>query len=281
MQRWFEKHPAMYYRFKAVTGFYGTHDISWYAESTDPLHECFVISSEHLSVWKSDSDIVGMRSGLKNYDIKAYQDKLCNTLYAIYPTAKILIVTRGYTSLFQSFYAQYLAIGGTYDFENLLKSMWHNFPDLFDYTRVVGLYRQKFGHDNVIVLPYELLRADPHAFTAIIEKRLGIKNTFAYSTEKVNAALDAKTLSAYRKVSNVVYRLVQPFPYKIQKGLYGLYIRQLHRNNLDFLFNRIAKSLNKGESMDAMEGVLKAMAGKAEILRNEDLYQPYLKEYLL
>ena len=205
LQRWFEKHPAMYYRFKGVTGFYGTHDISWYAESTDPLHECFVISSEHLSVWKSDSDIVGMRSGLKKYDIKAYQLKLRDTLHAIYPTAKILIVTRGYTSLFQSFYAQYVAIGGTYDFENLLKSMWDNFPQLFDYSHVVNIYREKFGNDNVIVLPYELLRADPHGFTGIIEKKMGVQNTFAFSTEKVNAALDKKTLAAYRKVSNVVY----------------------------------------------------------------------------
>ena len=150
----------MFYRFKALTGFRNTHDLSWYAESTNPMHECFVISSEHLSVWKSDSDIVGMRNGLKKYDIKAYQEKLRDTLYAVYPTAKILIVTRGYTSLFQSFYSQYLAIGGTYDFENLLKSMWDNFPDLFDYSRVVSLYREKFGEENV----YWVERARKHRY---------------------------------------------------------------------------------------------------------------------
>jgi len=281
LQRWLADHPAMFYKFKAVTGFYGTHDISWYAESTDPMHECFVISSEHLSVWKSDSDIVGMRSGLKKYDIKAYQNKLCDTLYAVYPTAKILIVTRGYTSLFNSFFSSYVSIGGTYNFEDLLKSMWDNFPDLFDYTRVVSIYREKFGHDNVIVLPYEMLRADPHAFTALIENKMGVKNSFKYSTEKVNASLDKKVLTAYRAVSNTVYRVIQPFPYKIQKVLYGLYIRQLHQHNLDFLFKIVTRILDKEESMAAMEGVLKNMAGKAEILRHEELYQPYLKEYLL
>ena len=281
LQRWFEKHPAMFYKFKAITGFYGTHDISWYAESTDPMHECFVISSEHLSVWKSDSDIVGMRNGLKKYDIKAYQQKLRDTLFAIYPTAKVLIVTRGYTSLFQSLYSQDLAIGGTYDYENLLKSMWENFPDLFDYSHVIGLYRAKFGDDNVIVLPYELLRADPHAFTAIIEKKMGIKNTYQFTSEKINASLDRKLLRAYRQLSNIIYRSVKPFPYKVQRALYGFYIMQLHRNNIDFLLKFIARVIDKEEGMQGMDGVLKALEGKAEALRQEELYQPYLKEYLL
>ena len=270
LQRWFEKHPAMFYKFKAITGFYNSHDFSWYAESTEPIHECFVISSEHLSVWKSDSDIVGMRNGLKKYDIKAYQEKLRDTLYDIYPTAKILIVTRGYTSLFQSFYSQYLAIGGTYDFENLLKSMWDNFPDLFDYSRVISLYREKFGNDNVIVLPYELLRADPHAFTAIIEKKMGIKNTFQFTSEKINASLDRKLLHAYRRFSNVIYRSVKPFPYKVQRLLYGFYIMQLHRHNIDFLLKSVARMLDKEEGMQGMDGVLEALKGKAEILRNEE-----------
>jgi hypothetical protein len=280
LQRWFEKHPAMFYKFKAITGFYGTHDISWYAESAETMHECFVISSEHLSVWKSDSDIVGMRNGLKKYDIKAYQEKLRDTLFAIYPSAKILIVTRGYTSLFQSFYSQYLAIGGTYDFEGLLKSMWENFPDLFDYSHVINLYREKFG-DNVIVLPYELLRTDPHAFTGIIEKRMGIQNTYQFTSEKINAALDRKLLRAYRKLSNIIYRSVKPFPYKVQRALYGYYIMQLHRHNIDFLLKFMARVINKEEGMQGMDGVLKALEGKAEVLRTEELYQPYLKEYLL
>jgi len=281
LQRWFEKHPAMYYKFKALGGFYNTHDLSWYAEWTTPMHECFVISSEHLSVWKSDSDIVGLRKGLKKYDIKAYQQKLSETLYSVYPTAKILIVTRGYTSLFQSFYSQYLAIGGTQTFEELIKTMWSDFPELFDYTRVVGLYREKFGTDNVIVLPYELLRTDPHAFTGIIEQRMGIKNTFQFTAEKINASLDRKLLRAYRKFSNVMYALVKPLPYKLQRPIYGLYILQLHKHNIDFLLKGLARIINKEEGMEGMDEILKLMAGKAEVLRNEELYQPYLKEYLL
>ena len=110
---------------------------------------------------------------------------------------------------------------------------------------------------------------------------MGVKNSIKYSTEKVNASLDKKVLTAYRAVSNTVYRVIQPFPYKIQKVLYGLYIRQLHQHNLDFLFKIVTRILDKEESMAAMEGVLKNMAGKAEILRHEELYQPYLKEYLL
>jgi hypothetical protein len=281
LQAWFEKHPAMFYKFKAITGFYNIHDFSWYAESTAPIHECFVISSEHLSVWKSDSDMVGMRKGLKEYNIRAYQEKLRDTFYDIYPTARILIVTRGYTSLFQSFYSQYLAIGGTYDFENMLKSMSNSFSDLFDYTRVIGLYREKFGNDNVIVLPYELLRTDPHTFTAVIEKRMGIKNNYQFTYEKINASLDKKTLTAYRKVSNLLYQLLQPFPYSFQKVVYGYYNRSLNRNNPHPFMKFISRYVKDEIVFDGIDNVMRDLAGKAEILRNEELYQPYLKEYLL
>jgi hypothetical protein len=281
LQRWLAEHPAMFYKFKGVTGFYGTNDILWYAESTDPMHECFVTSSEHLSVWKSDSDIVGMRNGLKKYDIKAYQNKLCETLYAIYPTSKILIVTRGYTSVFQSIYSQYLAIGGTYDFENMLKSMQDSFPDLFDYTHVIGLYRGKFGNDNVIVLPYELLRTDPHAFTAIIEKKMGIKNSYQFTTGKINASLDNKTLTAYWKVSNLLYHLIKPFPYSFQKAVYGYYNRSLNNNNPHPFMKFISRFVKDEINLTGLDKMMAALEGKAVILKTEEIYQPYLKEYLL
>jgi hypothetical protein len=63
--------------------------------------------------------------------------------------------------------------------------------------------------------------------------------------------------------------------------MYGFYIMQLHRHNIDFLLKFVARRLDKAEGMQGLDGVLQLLQGKADILRHEELYQPYLKEYLL
>jgi len=281
LQHWFHQHPAMYYKPKGLAGFRHSHDFSWYAEKPIPIHECFVLSSEKLSFWDNDSDLIGLKNSFKKYDIDAYRQKLSETLVCIYPTAKILIVTRGYASLFRSFYFQYLAIGGTFTFEELLKNMGRDFALLFDYNSLITLYRQKFGNDNVIVLPYELLRHDPQTFTHIIEQRMGIKNKFAFTAEKINPSIDSKLLYAYRRFSGLIYGMVKPLSYNRQAQLYGWYTRQLHKRSFDFLLEPLAQRWNKEADTTGMDHLLKTMHGKAEVLRNEELYQPYLKEYLL
>lgn len=281
LQAWFDKHPAMLYKYNALGGFNNTEDLSWYAEREEPLHECYVISSELLSVWPSNSDIVGMRSGIQGYDVKKYQQKLCDTLHALYPTGKVLIVTRGYTTLFSSMYAQYVFNGGTFNFQDFFKSMTGSTPDLFDYSRIVGMYRQRFGTTNVIVLPYELLRDNPAAFTATIEKELGMQQTFSFTKEKINATRDKKVLKAHLAVSNMLYSAVQPLPYSLKRIVYGLYMKQNYAGKLKWLFSAVAKVHKKEIDLGDVSGQLRIFEGKAELLRNEELYQLYLKEYLL
>lgn len=281
LQAWFDKHPAMLYKYHGLGGFYNTRDLSWYAESEEQMHECFVISSEHLSVWKSDSDIVGMRKGFKQYDIRKYQQKLCDTLYSLYPTGKVLIVTRGFTTMFNSMYAQYVFNGGTYNFEDFYNSIGDNVPHIFDYSHVVSIYRQRFGHDNVIVMPYEMLRDDPEAFTDYIEKAMGMQRTFKFSKEKINATRDKKILNAHLIVSNALYHAVQILPYKAQRVVYGLYMKQNYSGKLSWLYKFVAARSGKEISLGNVTGILKPLEGKADLLKNEPLFQPYLKEYLL
>src|SRR5687767_2762998 len=59
-----------------------------------PLEKHYVLGEEQLSVWRGETDIVGVR--FKSYDIKGHQQKTGKGLRSAFPNAKILIVTRGF-----------------------------------------------------------------------------------------------------------------------------------------------------------------------------------------
>jgi hypothetical protein len=280
LQNWFAQHPAMFYNPIGVTGFFNTHDISRYAEKNEKLHECFVLSSEHLSLWKGEADIVGLRN-TKVYDLEGYQHRISETLHSLYPHAKVLIVTRGYASIFPSFYSQYISGGGTLTFQEVLDEFGPYFNTAYNYHFIISQYRKVFGKDNVLAMPYELLRDNPAQFTSLIEEAMGIKETFQFPPEKINAALDRKILQAYYRFSNFLYRAVQPLPYEWRKKIFMIYIYKLNHTKPHPLMKFISRFVKQDVSHKGMPEMIETFRGKCEVLREEPLYQPYLKEYLL
>jgi hypothetical protein len=280
LQNWFAAHPAMLYHPIAVSGFFNILDIAAYAEKQEKVHECFVLSSEHLSLWKGDADIVGLRN-TKLYDLVAYLHRMSETLHTLHPHAKVLIVTRGYASIFPSFYSQYISGGGTLTFEELLKEFGPYFNIGYNYPLIIERYRKVFGSDNVLVMPYELLRDHPSQFTSLIEDAIGIKEKFQFPPEKVNPALNRKVLQAYFRFSNFLYRIVQPIPYSWRKKIFMLYIYKLNHSKPHPFMQFLSRFVKQEISHHGMEEMVQTFKGKCEMLRNEKLYQPYLKEYLL
>lgn len=279
LQEWFLQHPSIFFNHRSVTGFYESHDISRYAEDKSAIHDCFVLSCEELSSWKGDVDIVGMKN-TRMYDVVAYQNKLAATLKSVYPLATILIVTRGYRTFFTSMFNEILAKGGVLNYRELQNMYGEFFQKTYDYSMVIKLYRDTFGKENVLVLPHELLRKDPSAFTKMIEEKTGIKNSFTIPPEKINASFAPQTLAAYRRFSNFVFKAVSPFPYTLQKFVYANYIHWLNKRKPNPYLEFLGKYTNP-EDMAGLEETILSMKGKAELLRHEELYQPYLKEYLL
>lgn len=47
-------------------------------------------------------------------------------------------------------------------------------PEFFEYHHLIAYYQQLFSRDEVLVLPYEQLRAEPDAFIAAIGRNLGV-----------------------------------------------------------------------------------------------------------
>lgn len=279
LQTWFAKHPSFFYKTNSVAGFNNLHEMARYAQTHQKLHDWFVVSSEDLAVWKGDIDIVGLK--FNPYDIRGYQNRICLTLHRTFPVAKVLIVTRGFESMLKSFYSQAMLGGAVQSFEEWQRESAGILSVFFDYTFVITLYRQTFGNENVIVLPYELLRDNPAGFLAVIEKSLEIQDTIAFTTEKINPSLTYQLQMAYYRVSKLLYRLVRPFPYPVQKMIYGFYVYQLYLRKPHPFMKLIARLIRQQGEMKVNPATLQSFSGKAEILRHEKLFEPYRKEYLL
>jgi hypothetical protein len=94
---------------------------------------------------------------------------------SIFPQARILITIREQKSLIMSNYVQYLKNGGWHSPE------WYLEPEsdgrqpvcslrFWDYERLIALYDEIFGAQNVFALPYEILRKAPLEFVSHIAR---------------------------------------------------------------------------------------------------------------
>ncbi|SPH23619.1 hypothetical protein DEA8626_02685 [Defluviimonas aquaemixtae] len=92
-------------------------------------------------------------------------DDYARRLKAIAPDARILISVRSQTRILTSVYMQYLLRGGTMSpqlfFAGDPELGFHGFrPEHFEYHRLIGLYQELFGEENVHVVTQESLAAD-------------------------------------------------------------------------------------------------------------------------
>jgi hypothetical protein len=106
---------------------------------------------------------------------------------AVLPDALIVIVVRAQPGAIAASYVQYIRAGGTASIRNYLFSQTRRRGALscpfkaprfgfahFEYDRLIAHYDALFGADNVLVLPYEQLAADPDAFLDAIAVASGL-----------------------------------------------------------------------------------------------------------
>jgi hypothetical protein len=278
LKRWFLAHPDMYYRAKSVAGFYTAEDIVRYAQKNEKEPAYFVLSSEHISVWRGDYDLI--TSITSGYNLETYHQRMTATLHDIFAEPYVLIVTRGFSGVLRSLYAQYVRDGGILSFEKLNLQYSAEFSSLYDYTWLIQLYRQVFGAEKVIVLPFELLQNHPAQFIGILQDKLGLQKHSEFTNDKVNPSLDPKSVAAIRRFSAFIFAGLKIFPRSLQTKIYNYHLRQIKKKSFLRLIKLIAPFYDD-EHMIVTESMLSNYKGKAEILRSEPLYQGYLKDYLL
>jgi len=125
-----------------------------------------VISSEILS----GNILFGSRDSLS----------IAGRLAATCPQAKILLTVRSQPSIAKSIYMQHVKRGGRLSvaefFSPGLEPGYFGFdPGSLDFGRMAQAYADRFGHDHVLVLPQELLRADREQFLALLYNFAGVQ----------------------------------------------------------------------------------------------------------
>lgn len=281
LQQWFESHPELYFQGKHFAqGFYDAWELARYAERSRTVPKRYVLSCEDLTIFKSKRDQLGMRE-LHRDDVRQFQNNVCGMLSHIFPAAKILIVTRGYASIFHSLYSQYISMAGSLNPAEYAAVHKDWYTEVLDYNYVINLYRKAFGQDKVIVLPYELMRDDLPAFLSLIEKEMGVKKSFAFTKSKVNASYSPKILAAYYNTSNAVYKSTRLLPYALQVVLYKKYTKIVRGRQPHPFLQFYSRWVSNYLPVEQLNQLTEAMKGKADILKSEKLHQPYLKEYLI
>lgn len=146
------------------------------------------------------------------YDSK----ELAGRIAAVLPSARILIVIRDQSEMVLSNYRQYVVDGGACSLNRYLhpsrEGHWR-VPTFsvahFEYDRLVACYMALFDPQDVLVLPYELFRADPAEFLDQIDRLVGLPPEAAPATdtsEKVNLGRSPLSIEALRAVNRLFHR---------------------------------------------------------------------------
>lgn len=132
---------------------------------------------------------------------------LANRIKSIATNAKILLIVRKQESMIVSCYKQYVKSGGCCTIEEYITPVIDGRLPLFDleclkYERFVSRYVDLFGRDNVLVLPFELLKSNRSDFMSRVGEFLGA-NLLAneISGDKQNVALNDFQISALRSLN--------------------------------------------------------------------------------
>lgn len=283
LRRWFANHPQLAYVEGGIAGFRDVYQIS--RDSAAPTSGILfrVTSSEalttpHIYVGGRFIDYDRMRS----VSMPAAQAEACDNLAGLFPTAHVLLVTRGFRSALLSGFSQYVRTGGDCDFYALGTSFAQKSDDggkhYLDYDYLIQLYRKAYG-DRLIVMPYELMRDDVDGFTQYLEQRLGLDH-YPAPAGRVNESLTPVELSWYPRLTRFVHRL--PIGLPLRKRVYKFYVRAAMKNRFRPLIRLLQRWFPTTPVTADLIGAdtLNMFRGRAELLRDNPLYAAYAEDYL-
>ncbi len=235
--QWFHQNPNFIFKDFAICGFNNTQELMNMAiKHKDFDSKVFVLRDMKFSSPQSN-DFTEINN------IEDFQKKTAKTLHTLFPKAKILIVTRGFESALKASYSQYIKEGGLLKYNKLIENnketKW--FP--YNYTYLIKIYVNLFGSENILILPFELLKNNSTLFIKNIETFLNIQY-FSFCPTINNQSLTPQQITFMRKINNVVYLtffLLGPF----HKITYKLYLKILDKHKTNNWNNFIFKLFSK------------------------------------
>ena len=286
LQEWFERHPDFRYAPAGLGGFRNVYEV---ARPAHGAHKYFVTSFEGLSTPHETAgevriDFGGART-FRDEAVKENQRAVCATLKSLFPGSRVLIMTRGFRGMILSAYSQSVRMGARLHLAEMCRELAARLGDdarhYYDYDFLIGLYAEAFGAENVLVVPYELLRDDQSKFLAVLESRLGVSHS-EVELGRVNPSLTPEELYWYPVISRAVSSAAARLGQSRRERVYAWYVRRTLDNKLRLLVSVLAR-LRPGRRInvaDFPEEILAYCVGRAERLRDDPLYAPYAAEYL-
>ncbi|MGZ3910879.1 MAG: hypothetical protein ACXVBR_12385 [Flavisolibacter sp.] len=286
LQAWFAAHPAFAYENGGIGGYANLYSLTREASRgrTGDI-QYFVTSFEGLATPQENADGLWSDQPTEKprtpHQCRISQKAVCETLHSIFPEGKVLIITRGFKGIIQSSYSQYLRVGGQESLEEMLRLFstkpYHQF---INYDYLITLYREQFGSENVIVLPYECLREDPEGFLALLEQKLEVPHA-EIPVGIVNPSLTAEQQYWYRFLSASMAKCLRALGKKYYNRYYPSYVHRLFYQRFDRVI-RLLIRLMPGKKMhrEIPPDILQWCAA-ANLLKDEPLYAPYRDVYLI
>jgi hypothetical protein len=279
LQSWFASHPEIEYLGGGIAG-YGT---VWEIETQTfaPEERCRwrVTSYEGLATPRA-ARAPGAGAHAAHMADPEAQRRVCARLGALFPTAHVLVVTRGFRTVITSAYSEYVRAAGT-DYAAWLargaadRTIRHE----WNYDYLLGLYRQEFGR-RLHVLPYELLREDPSAFVGVLREWLGLTSAGPLPGQ-MNPSLGPVQLAWYPRLSRLALGL--PLPRRAQRRVADAWTVRTSEDRLARLAQLLQAVLPR-EPVDPdtlAAPILDLFRGCADSLQDAPLYARYRSEYLL
>jgi len=165
-------------------------------DAAEQAERTLVVSHERLSGYPPTG----------GFDAKEIGIRLATT----FPEAGVLAVVREQSAATVSMYSQYITDGGDLtmaQFFDRIEPHLHRVPgfsfDFYRYDLLIGHYRNLFGADNVLVLPYEALRADPLLFLSQICRFVGVPEIRNIEIRQLNAQRPVLMQQAQRLVNAI------------------------------------------------------------------------------
>lgn len=282
---WLERHPLIAYAHNSFGGVHNPTEICRSAVSEAP--RWYAISDEHLTggrIWPEEYTSLLLRyAGFDqgSTGIADHRTKVAEQLFAMFPHAKILITTRGFASAIRSLYAQVVRIGGDQSFLEFYKSYRPFISDWLNLNSVISIYRDLFGPDQVIVLPFELLAEDEGGYQQLLEQRLGLPR-LPIAIGHVYPSLSTRQLVAYSRFSRL---WLQPITRRLScskaSTLYLAYAAWVvNRRWCDRLIQLSHAPGRHHPSINVPNDIVEQFRGKATILAKDPIYMPFKSLYL-
>jgi hypothetical protein len=286
LQAWFERRPDLRYAPGGLGGFYNAYEL---ARPSGAVYQYYVTSFEGLATPHESAGGVRLEFGGAEPErvdrIKEDQAGVCALLKSLYPSSRVLIVTRGFRGMIVSAYSQSVRMGGRLHLDGMCRKLAERLSDdsrhYYDYDYLVRLYAEAFGEENLIVMPYELLRDDQDGFLAALEGRLGLEHA-EIEIGRVNPSLSAEELYWYPVISRAVAAAASRLGDARFKRVYRWYVGKTLDNRLR-PFIKVLGRLRPDRRIteaDFPADILRHCEGKANRLKGLPLYAPYAAEYV-